>query len=256
MNCHDTKQLLDAYIDKELDAANTIEFEKHLEQCASCQASYRELKAVQTDLRKHLSYHTASAKLRRSVLQTMNNNSANGHDRPSNHYFMKYLYAGLAFAFSFALSIAVFLAYQHQQRESQLLRDVVSTHIRALTTAHLTDIKSTDSNRLRPWFASKLDFAPRVYQFAQQGFQLDGGRIDYMQQRNVASLVYNKAGHVIHLYTWPSPQVEDAVQEVHQKQGYQIVYWCQKHMNYWLISDIDNNELNTLAQLIRQRIQK
>jgi len=43
-----------------------------------------------------------------------------------------------------------------------------------------------------------------VQDFADHGFPLVGGRLDYLGGRPVASLVYKSDKHSINLYLWPS----------------------------------------------------
>lgn len=134
--------------------------------------------------------------------------------------------------------------------EDNLMQQVASSHNRALVANHLIDVVSSDQHTVKPWFAGKIDYSPRVTNFATEGFELAGGRLDYVNDRVVAALVYKRRLHVIDAYVWPTRNANSSISK-RSHQGINAIEWNDDGMRYYLVSDIDFSELNELARLMR-----
>ena len=131
-----------------------------------------------------------------------------------------------------------------------LIRQLVDTHVRSLMSDHLTDVQSTDQHTVKPWFAGKTDFAPRVVDLASEGFPLVGGRLDYVQGHDAATLVYGRRKHAINLFMWPmsAGEREEASDAPATYHGFALRHWLAGGMHYWAVSDAAPSELAAFQQ--------
>ncbi|MEJ8825706.1 anti-sigma factor [Variovorax humicola] len=140
--------------------------------------------------------------------------------------------------------------------DSKIQEEVTASHVRSLLADHLSDIHATNHHTVKPWFAGKVDFSPPVIDLADEGFPMSGGRLDYLEGRTVAALVYGHGSHVINLFVWPADAGQGGAQppRLSTRQGYNLAHWTAAGMNAWAISDVDATELQAFAELVRTRM--
>ncbi len=143
------------------------------------------------------------------------------------------------------------LALQRAAGET-LADDVLTSHIRSLMPGHLTDVLSSDQHTVKPWFNGRLDFSPPVYDFSGRGYPLLGGRLDYVNGRGVAALVYGRRQHLINVFLWPAADRSAAAPSTRTRQGYHLLHWAAADYTYWVVSDLGLPELGDFAGLLRQ----
>ncbi|MBD8898143.1 anti-sigma factor [Rhodanobacter sp. DHG33] len=253
MICADARLLLHAYIDDELDAAQSAAIADHLQGCAACSERVREHERLRRALAQPELYRHAPAALRERW--TPQHTAADARP-PTARPRRAPLAWAMAAGFAGALLLATPLFYalqQHGVAGDALVDEVVSSHLRALQPQHLMDVVSTDQHTVKPWFDGKLDFAPRVVDLANAGFPLVGGRLDALDGRSVAALVYRRHLHLISVYEWPATTpAASADPHESQQHGYTVLRWTEDGMHYAAVSDVDPVALREFAQDLRQ----
>ncbi len=238
MNCQHARLLIHGYVDGELDLVGSLEIERHVRGCAECAQVYQAQLALRSAIGAGALYHQAPAGLRRRVQASLRGASGSGWPR-----LPRWRWIGLAVALAVVALAAAWLARGLLPgRDDRLADDVLASHVRALMADHLTDVASSDQHTVKPWFDGKLDFSPDVEDLASQGFPLVGGRLDYLDNRPVAALVYQRRRHFINLFIWPAA-VADAAPRDLTRQGYNMVSWSQDGMVYWAVSDVSPDDL-------------
>ena len=127
--------------------------------------------------------------------------------------------------------------------ERRVLGEVVSAHLRSLQAQHLTDVVSTDQHTVKPWFNGRLDVAPPVADLTAQGFTLLGGRLDYVDAKPVAAIVYRRRVHIINLFCAPAPGSANRSATMESLHGFNVRRWSENGLNLWAVSDINADEL-------------
>jgi anti-sigma factor RsiW len=161
------------------------------------------------------------------------------------------------FAVAAAILIAAFLGAKvlpsiGGRTQNLVAEEIVASHIRSMQAGHLLDVESTDQHTVKPWFDGKLVFAPPVVDLATQGFPLIGGRLDYIDHRDVAALVYQRQKHFINVFIWPEEVKDTKLPEVRTIQGYNLVFWSHGGMVFCAASDLNVTELRQLAELLQR----
>jgi len=132
-----------------------------------------------------------------------------------------------------------------------LAAEIVDAHLRSLQPEHLNDVVSTDQHTVKPWFDGKLDFSPPVQDFTDQGFSLQGGRIDVVHGRSVAALVYACRKHFVSVFVWPTDE-KDAAPRSDSQHRYQWIDWSKEGMEFCAVSDAAPSALEQLQRLFTE----
>jgi anti-sigma factor RsiW len=250
MDCNETRRLLEADVDGELDLIRHLELEAHLSGCPECAHLGGSLRARRVALRESLPRFTASHQLTGKVLAALRAEKATVAApgpavRLARVSWPIWRAAGVAASVAFALVVG-YTWGNARARSNLLIDEAVSDHIRSLQFNHLSDIASTDRHTVKPWFAGKLDFAPPVIDLAAAGFPLTGGRLEHLDGSPAAALVFRRRQHAINLFIWPvvSNAVSTRSAELH---GYHAQSWCQGGFNFLAVSEIPAAELSQFA---------
>jgi anti-sigma factor RsiW len=254
LNCDETKELIHGYLDGELDLVKSLEIERHLNECRGCEGTHQGNLVLRSAIRENAPYFSAPRGLRKQIRKSLHEAHRVDSTPSRSVWNLGWLRPAAVFA-AFALMAVLIWAVAARKTapstDDLLAQEIVSDHIRSLMVDHLTDVPSTDQHTVKPWFDGKLDFAPQVKDLSARGFSLIGGRLDYLNGRDVAVLVYQRRNHFINLYIWPADRMADAGISLATRQGYNLLHWTQGGMTYWAVSDLNNAELQEFAQLVQ-----
>jgi anti-sigma factor RsiW len=253
MQCADCRARLDAYLDDELTTDERAEVREHLAGCAECARELAALERASTLAQEHLVHYEAPDVLKARIASAIaSERSAPARTPPAplpRPGWWRLAAAGVLVALA---SSSLTYAVTRAGRATPALADqVLASHIRSLMPGHLTDVQSTNEHNVKPWFNGRVDFSPKVPVLDSAGFPLVGGRLDYLDGRAIAAVVYARRQHLINVDSWPEPgpNEEPASTTAH---GYHLIHWRADNVEYWAVSDLESGELSTFVSLYRR----
>ena len=241
--CEDQELLLGGLVDGELDAANTALVEAHVARCEACRDELERLHAIRALLAGPSVRYEAPPSLARRVaaMPEISPKAAN------ENRVGRWLTPGLVGALAASLAMVTLLPPGSQ---SIVDEELVSSHVRSLQPGHLTDVQTTNQHIVKPWFNGRIDFAPPVPELADQGFPLAGGRLDSIDGKTVAAIVYHRRLHTVNLFVWPA---KDSGERAFVKDGFAVCEWSRNGLRFAAVSDIPPTELQQFHKLFEAR---
>lgn len=293
MNCNEARPLVDASVDRELSAADEWRVREHLSGCAQCRRAADDAQAISRVIRT-APYHRAPAGLAARIVAALPATDAapatSAPSRARDSAWRDWLrgwwprggaaagsrgypgamqgplqgpraatlaWFGCAVLILCALAVIATLHLRRPATDAAFVDDLVSSHVRAQISGRDLDVISTDRHTVKPWFNGRIDYAPPVFDLAQQGFALAGGRLDYVGRERVAVLVYHYRKHVIDVYVFPPGASGAAVSGAappHTSDGYALQRWQAAGMTWWAVTDAGADALDGLRAALDARL--
>jgi len=260
MRCERLRDRITLLLDGELPAGERDAVNAHAADCPDCGRYRDELERLRRHLRP--AHEAAPARLFQRVSSQLAVEAARAGSedealptkpplaRLASVRFTRYARQAAAILVACAISIAATSWWaQRTDTIATLSRDVRSAHVRALIQDNAVQVASLDTHTVKPWFAGRLEYSPTVKDLSADGFQLVGGRLDYVEGRRVAALVYRRRLHQISVFVWPSDG-SDVGSFSARLDGYTVLGWNKANMTYWAVSDINEGELRELQTLL------
>jgi anti-sigma factor RsiW len=246
MSCGEERELLlQAYVDGELDVVRTVEMERHVAECAECAAALESHRALRAALGDPALYFEPPVFLDarvRAALGTGPKAAKAPGTRP-----WRWLAVAASLPLVAILAWAIAAVPRGPSDNDRVNEELVAAHVRSLMADHLTDVTSSNQHSVKPWFAGRLDFSPDVRDLASQGFPLVGGRLDYIDRRPVAGLVYRRRNHTVNVFVWPDTHGTGDRQEETSLRGYNVIRWRRSGTSGAAVSDLNLVELRELV---------
>ena len=249
MNCRETQTLIHGYVDGELDLMKSLEIEQHLQECPACAQALASLQAVRAAIQDSSLYYQTPPGLAQRVQSSVR--GASPADRTPRVRPRRLLAVAASLALIVAAGWGLARALSARSDDASLTQELVAGHVRSqMLPSHRFDVASSDPHTVKPWFEGKLDFSPLVKDLEGQGFPLVGGRLDYLHNRPVAALLYQRRKHSINLFIWPTTQSANSETNT-TNHGYHLIHWTKAGMTYWAVSDSNQDELQTFARFVQ-----
>lgn len=246
MNCSESRLALHAHLDGELEADRSRALEEHLAQCAACADEAAALRALGRTIREQAERPEPPAGFERRLVDSLRTGTRPvRRTRPLRiAAFATLAAAGLVLAW-----LAGFEAGRPSARERSL-DAIVALHVRSADPASAMQVRSSDRHTVNPWFQGRLPFGVGAHDFAEQGFVLEGGRVDALDGDAVAALVYRRGPHVVTLIV-ARDAAGDAPPRWTQDAGYRIASWRAGGLARTVVSDADAAALAAFVELVR-----
>jgi anti-sigma factor RsiW len=248
MRCEEACELISALVDHELPGKGEFELLQHIELCPMCARRVGDYRRMG----RHIAggYQQApeglSEKIRASIARER---LADCTTRTFNWHPMMRQAAVLLCAIGLS-ALTTWYVMRSSEGHASLQHDVLAAHIRWLVQDRPIQVASSDGHTVKPWFNGRVDFAPPVKDLTANGFPLIGGRVDFVDDRRVAAVVYQRRERVITVFMWPDTGSELHGAQLIAANGYNIVTWGALGTVYWAVSDLNAVEMSELQNLL------
>jgi anti-sigma factor RsiW len=255
MSTPSESQLINAFVDDELDLAARLDIEERTRLDAGLASKVDALRQLREAVRDSADYHAAPAALRERLARSMAPVRTPPARAPVAAAAVVWRWLAwrplvASLGVIAALAVTVNMAWLRSTQEERVLDDVVASHVRSTLGQHLVDVESSDHHTVKPWLSSRLDFSPPVSELQIPGSVFLGGRVDYLDGHPVAALVYKQGAHVVNSFVWPA-SAKDRQPEFSTVRGFQTAHWSRGGMNHWVISDVNSAEFSAVVAAIR-----
>src|SRR6266566_1470765 len=254
MTCADCLESLGSFVDGELPADEAALIEEHLRTCDDCARAHRRLVDTSSQVKAALMRYQApdvlKARIRASLADPAGEFAA---QRPRVPLYRNISWgrtiaaAAIVAVASSALTLAI---TDRRPHESPVEQQVLASHIRSLIPGHLTDVASNDQHNVKPWFNGRVNMSPDVPRLDSVGYPLVGGRVDYIDGRSVAAVVYTRRQHVINVFWWPAAGGGELAPAASTTNGYHIIHARHNGEESWIVSDLNLPELENFARVL------
>ena len=249
MNCNEAITLVAAYADGEIESLQGRSIEQHLRDCAACAVKHKDVLGLRVQIRAEVPYFRAPPALRERVRVLL----ANAQDAaplraPPRRDRWRWLTGGaLAGCTATMLAWIIGTTVIDWRTNEDLATEVVASHVRATVRNHLIAVASSDRHTVKPWLSARLDYSPPVQDLMNEGFPLIGARLDMLEGRPVATLVYRYRLHTIDVFVRPE-SAHAWSQEQRTLRGFNIAHARGSGWDWLAVSDVSADVLTSFVE--------
>lgn len=251
MNCDESRELLNSLVDNELPPVEANAVKTHLQVCRECLHEYQLIVELHKTMSKVPRYSVPEP----LAIKVSNQITSFAEKQPGTFVWNSWpTLAATHFAAALVGAVIYFGVSSLPDISTPLHDDIISAHVHSLMRQKLTQVTTGDSHTVKPWFVGKVDYAPPVYDLKTDGFPLVGGRVDQLNGRKVAVLVYQRRKHWINLFIEIATEnSQRAEQEQWNRNGYNVVSIRRDDFVYSAASDLPTDELENFLQLVHAK---
>ena len=267
MNCVRAQQMMDAWLDGELDPSTSDDISRHVELCADCVALKNQREQLRVTLRATAPRYAAPPGLRSAVFNQLRaaQQPTVVRSRTTSRGPSWWQALALAAAASVVTALVTWgalgklgppsdeqIALANQDRRP-VREQLVARHVASLAAPSLIEVPSSDSHVIKPWFQGKIEFAPVVRDLSAQGFVLLGARMERVSGQRAVAVVYKIREHPINLFVWPDTSGRDSAAELSTVRGFSLGSWAAGGINFAAVSDVDAHDLERFVAALQLR---
>jgi anti-sigma factor RsiW len=246
VRCDFADSFLQGYFDGELSDRRAAEFDRHLRHCVHCATELVDLDLLRDSLLLAQLHERASASLRRKISVSLHQVTPT---TAASHLHIWHWLAAAAALFVLIMLGRVGNGFHRDDYQAELAGEIVDAHVRSLQPGPITGIVSNDERAVKSWLDRRAGFTVPVHDFGNAGFALKAGRVDVIEGRAVAVLVYEHNGRPLDVFIWRTRE-QNSPPRTGSRQSFQWVDWRKGKMEFCAVSEADPADLEQLHELI------
>lgn len=244
MGCDTWDKKLDAYFDGELPADEAQTLGQHLRECAACAADGLTRVQQKLAVRAAGQRFAPDPALRSRVAKMI-------APRRKSVWGRGWM-PSLAAAAVVVTVGAWFLTHDQARSQRELLAELTDLHVATLASSNPVDVISTDRHTVKPWFEGRIPFTFNLPELSDSPFALVGGKVAYLERSPGAELVFRIRQHQISLFIFQEQSIGNApLVESQAAFSFNFVSWTHNGLCYFLVGDVDSQDLKRLSQLLK-----
>ena len=244
-------QRLSAFLDGALDEQQQRATRAALRSDARLRSELHALRRARDAVQAHATRHPTPARLAERIRLDAGERGARHAPRLARGR-VRSAWAAAAIAVAALATWCLAALVPRIDADERLMDAAVTSHVRATRQARLVDLRSADRETVAAWLSARLSFyAPPAADKGDVTAGLQGGRIDSLEGRSAATLVYRLDGHVVDVFVLPMTTGDDVI-STSSLRGYTVSHWTHGGLRWCVVSDLSRKPLAAFVEALRQ----